>query len=272
MTRRDFVSAVAAAPLAAMLPQHTQRLPLMRLPAPMPPTGLGVGAPWQSGDNVPAMLERLRPAWWYDWRYSQCGAPGYVPMIWSDSIWQQNVAELTSLFERRSDLFWLLWNEPERSDQANMAPERAAALSTEIAAHGIEYAAPGVALTRDGYTWLEDYLRQNGPVPHCWHVHIYRCLVPDQWLAAWGRWRNWMHEHNVVRPTIVSETNGWTEGSYGQRRILEQVDAVLESDELLQAAAWFSTRYGPWPAGDLLDDASGLTPVGETFAQLRQQS
>lgn len=274
MTRRDLLAAAPAAAIAATWPQHTQRLPLMRLPAPMPPSGLGVGAPWQSGDNIPAMLERLRPAWWYDWRFEQTGAPGYVPMIWSDGVWDMHQATLVSLFERRPDQFWLIWNEPERADQANMAPERAAALTTEIAAHGIGYAAPGVALTSDGYIWLEDYLRHGGPVPHCWHVHIYRCIKPDQWLAAWGRWRNWMHDHDVVRPTIVSETNGWTEGSYGQRRMLEQVDAVLEFDELLQAAAWFATRWDSWGSGvpDLLDDDGELTPTGATFAHLREQS
>ena len=161
-------------------PIWQQRLPLINLPQPTPPAGLGLGAPWQSGDNVPAMLERLRPAWWYDWRFEQCGAPGYVPMIWSGALWAEHATVLTSLFERRPDTFWLLWNEPERADQANMSAAGTAVLTRQIAAHGIQYAAPGVALTRDGYLWQHDYLAAGGPVPHCWHVHIYRCSTPAQ--------------------------------------------------------------------------------------------
>ena len=253
------------------MPQHMQRLPLISLPQPTPPTGLGLGAPWQSGDNVPMMLERLRPAWWYDWRYEQCGAPGYVPMIWNGAIWHQNDATLTSLFERRPDLFWLLWNEPERADQANMEPDEAAALTNAIALYGIEYAAPGVALTGDGYLWLEDYLRHDGPIPHMWHVHIYNCTEPEQWTAAWVAWVDWMHHYNVVRPTIVSETNGWTEGAYGQNVMLDHIDDMLQEEDLLQAVGWFASRYEPWGNGapDLLHESGERTAVGDTFAGIR---
>jgi hypothetical protein len=265
------MAAAAMAPLAAAFPQHTQRLPLVRLPQPSPPTGLGLGAPWQSGDNVTAMLETLRPAWWYDWRFEQTGAPGYVPMIWSSSVWHENDAVLTSLFERRPDTFWLLWNEPERSDQANMQPDEAATLTAEIAAHGIQYAAPGVSLNGDGYLWLEDYLRHGGPVPHCWHVHMYGSRTPAEWSLRWASWVVWMREHCVVRPTIVSETNGWTEGDYGQCAVLDHVAAMLDKEELLQAAAWFATRWDAWATGHphLMDESGNLTTVGDTFAHLR---
>lgn len=273
MTRRRLMQSAALAPLAAM-PQHTQRLPLISMPQPSPPSGLGLGAPWQSGDNVPMMLETLRPAWWYDWRFEQTGAPGYVPMIWGASIWHENDTVLTSLFERRPDTFWLLWNEPERSDQASMQPDETAALTNAIALYGIEYAAPGVALTGDGYRWLEDYLRHEGPVPHCWHVHIYHCLEPIDWTVSWNLWVDWMHEHNVVRPTIVSETNAWTEGDYGQRAMLDHVAAMLDENELLQAVGWYATRPYMWRNGapHLLREDGGTTPRGDVFRQLRQQS
>lgn len=255
-------------------PIWQQRLPLIKLPQPSPPSGLGLGAPWQSGDNIPAMLERLRPAWWYDWRYSQCGAPGYVPMIWTKAIWDAHRVAIESLFARRPELFWLLLNEPERSDQADLLPETAANMINAIThRHDIQYAAPGVAVGAAGFAWLERYLGAGGPVPDMWHIHIYGCTEPEEWLAAWSQWRAWMIDHNVARPTIISETNGWTATAYGQQRVMEQIDAVLEHDDLLQAAAWFATRY-EWGAGHplLLDDAGGLTPVGDTFAALRQQS
>lgn len=273
MPRRRLMQAATIAPLA-MMPQHVQRLPLVRLPQPTPPTGLGLGAPWQSGDNVPAMLERLRPAWWYDWRFEQCGAPGYVPMVWSDAIWHQNDATLTSLFERRPDLFWLLWNEPERSDQANMLPDEAAALTNAIALYGIQYAAPGVAVGAAGFAWLENYLAAGGPIPDMWHVHVYGAMTPAQWSLRWASWTVWMHDHNAVRPTVISETNAWTEGDYGQRAMLDHVASMLESDDLLQAVGWYATQPYMWRNGTphLLHEDGTPTPRGDAFRQLRQQS
>ena len=276
MTRRQFAQFAAALPLAAMstpipTPVYEQRLPLLRLPAPAMPAGLGVGAPWQSGDDIPAMLEQLRPAWWYDWRFEQAGAPGYMPMIWSDGIWADHAPVIESLFERRPDLFWLLWNEPERADQANMSPEATAALTGAIAEYGINYAAPGVAWGRVGMEWLEAYLAAGGPMPHCWHIHIYWCHTPVEWEEKWASWKAWMQEHNVVRPTIVSETNAWEEGAYGQSRMIAYLADLLATDDLLLAVAWYATQAYNWGAGhpQLLSEARQLTSVGRTFAAVR---
>ena len=263
-------------PLAAMSqpvphPVYEQRLPLVSLPVDAP-AGLGVGAPWQSADDIPAMLERLNPAWWYDWRFEQAGSAGYVPMIWSDAIWADHAPVLESLFDRRRDLFWLLWNEPERTDQADMWPDEAATLTAEIAGHGIRYAAPGVSLTRSGYEWLDAYMAAGGPVPHCWHVHIYWCLEPQQWDDAWAKWLGWMRANDCVRPTIVSETNAWTEGTYGQQRMVEHVAGKLDTEPLLKAVAWFATRYNEGTGHPhLLNEDGGLTSVGNTFAAVRSE-
>ena len=276
MNRRDVLKLGAVAPLAAMSqpvphPIYEQRLPLVSLPVDAP-AGLGVGAPWQSHDDIPAMLDALRPAWWYDWRFEQAGSAGYVPMIWSDAIWADHAPVLESLFDRRRDLFWLLWNEPERTDQADMWPDEAATLTAEIAGHGIRYAAPGVSLTRSGYEWLDAYMAAGGPVPHCWHVHIYWCLEPQQWDDAWAKWLGWMRANDCVRPTIVSETNAWTEGTYGQQRMVEHVAGKLDTEPLLKAVAWFATRYNEGTGHPhLLNEDGGLTSVGNTFAAVRSE-
>ena len=275
LTRREFGKLTAVAPLAAMsqpvpTPIYEQRLPLVALPVDAP-AGLGVGAPWQSDDDIPAMLERLNPAWWYDWRFECSGSPGYVPMIWSDAIWADHAPVLESLFERRRDLFWLLWNEPERTDQADMWPDEAATLTAEIAGHGIRYAAPGVSWNRTGMEWMDAYLAAGGPVPSVWHIHMYGSLTPAQWHLRWADWRVWMRENGCERPTIVSETNGWSEGTYGQQRMIEHLAGMLETDDLLRAVAWFATRWPAWGVGapDLLGEAGDLTSVGNTFAEMR---
>jgi len=280
MTRRRFVAAAAALPVAAAsdwepVPVWQQFLPMASLPRPQAPRGLGVGAPWQDPQPVAQMLARLQPSWWYDWRFEQCGAPGYVPMIWSDTIWSSRMRELESLFVRRPDVFWLLWNEPERADQANMHADEAARITTGISGnYGIEYAAPGVALTTDGYNWLHDYMAADAPIPHMWHVHIYRTDEPDEWRDAWGAWVDWMTHHNVVRPTIVSETNGWTGTAYSQRAVMRAAGEMMADDDLLQAIGWFSTRYNGWGAGQphLLNHDGTLTEVGEEFAAWQSHS
>ena len=278
LTRREFSKLTAVAPLAAMstpipTPIYEQRLPLVSLPV-AGPAGLGVGAPWQSDDDIPAMLERLNPAWWYDWRFECTGSPGYVPMIWSDAMFVQNFDAIESLIMRWPEQFWLLWNEPEQEKQANMTPERAAQLTGDIAgSYGLNYAAPGVSLTASGYRWLDAYMAAGGPVPPVWHVHIYWTQEPAQWSDAWAKWLDWMRANDCVRPTIVSETNAWTESAYGQRRMIEHVCMMLDTEPLLRAVAWFATRF-TWGAGHpmLIDDAGNLTETGRMFAAMREQS
>ena len=275
LTRRDFGKLASIAPLAAMsqpvpTPIYEQYVPLLTLPVDAP-AGLGVGAPWQSADDIPAMLEKLRPAWWYDWRWEQCGSPGYVPMIWSDAIWAQSKEHIVAMFARRPELFWLLWNEPEIADgQANMAPDLTATLTAEIAGHGIRYAAPGVSLTASGYRWLDAYMAAGGPVPPVWHVHIYWAQEPAQWSGAWAKWLGWMKANHAERPTIISETNAWTESAHGQRRMIEHVAGLLDTEPLLRAVAWFATRF-TWGAGHpmLIDEAGDLTETGRAFAAVR---
>jgi len=270
MHRRKVLQTTAATATTVWLPwtpQPNSETGSIQPPLPSAPMGLGVGAPWQVPLRLDHALAMLKPAWWYDWRFEQIGSPGYVPMIWGPGTWDRHNTVLRSLFARRPEQFWLLWNEPERSDQADMAPQLAADATRMIAQHGIEYAAPGVALTREGYLWLDDYLRHDGPVPDCWHVHIYHCTEPDQWDSAWTAWVDWMHHHGVVRPTIVSETNAWTDGVEGQQRMVGHVAQKMDDDPLLLAIAWFAHQWHDWINGEpnLLNDDGNLTSVGEAF-------
>lgn len=272
MRRRELLKAAALTPLALM-PQYTQRLPLLSLPNSATPTGLGVGAPWQEPQHVTSMLADLRPAWWYDWRFEQCGAPGYTPMIWNDCVWSNNSPMLESLFDRRPDLFWLLWNEPERTDQANMSPDSAAWMTAALAEYGIRYAAPGVSWGKNGMDWMDAYLAAGGPIPTHWHIHIYHTLTPAQWSLRWASWRVWMRESDCERPTIVSETNAWTEGIDGQCIMAEYMAEMLRTDDLLQAVAWFATRWEAWGVGhpDLLNADGTPTDVGAAFRRIRDK-
>ena len=110
----------------------------------------------------------------------------------------------------------------------------------------------------------------GGPVPPVWHAHIYWAQEPAQWSDAWTRWLDWMKANGAERPTIISETNAWTESAYGQRRMIEHVAGLLDTEPLLRAVAWFATRF-KWGAGHpmLIDDAGDLTETGRAFAAVR---
>lgn len=80
-----------------------------------------------------------------------------------------------------------------------------------------------------------------------------------------------MREHNCERPTIVSETNAWTEGTDGQCIMVEHMAEMIRTDDLLQAVAWFATRWEAWGVGmpDLLNADGTLTEVGTAFRRIR---
>ena len=110
-----------------------------------------------------------------------------------------------------------------------------------------------------------------GPIPPAWHAHIYWTQETEQWSATWAEWLDWMREHDAERPTIVSETNAWTESDYGQSRMIAHIVDMLDTEPLLQAVAWYATQAYNWGAGhpQLLSEAGQLTSVGRMFAAVR---
>lgn len=271
MNRRNFLAAVPAV-LTTKALSNAQYLPLIQTQGraqssdsqAMLPSGLGVGCPWQTEIPMRTVFDELDPPWWYDWRWENCADDRYLPMIWSDGVWRQQRDVLEMLFKRWPDKLWMLWNEPERRDQANMDPAEAAALTHEIAAYGIHYAAAGIALTSAGFRWMDAYMAAGGPVPDCWHVHIYEAS-PNDFDFAWNRWRQWMTDNNAERPTIISECNGYTQGVYRQIEMVQHIQRRIEEDELMQAAGWFATRFPMMQNSWLFNEDNQLTDVGRAY-------
>ena len=52
-------------------------------------------------------------------------------------------------------------------------------------------------------------------------------------------WKAWMAKHNLVRPTIISETAGW-DASVDQAGFLDRIAEIQAHDPLLQAVIWYS--------------------------------
>ena len=119
-------------------------------------------------------LERFRDADgqlppWYDWHYVT-GGPTYQRMIYKTV---PNKGVIERLIRRDPSHLWLVLNEPERHDQANLSPEQGAAVAQEMRDLGACIAVPGVIIGEDGLAWLDAYLAAGGPLPEAWHVHLY---------------------------------------------------------------------------------------------------
>ncbi len=168
-------------------------------------------------------------SWYYDWGWvnslylnpeavgnrlvvdsSLCSYKAeYVPMIWGAGI---NVANSQAYARAHPGSYWLIWNEPNWADQANLTPSQAAELydsvrntikSADLSARLI---VGGVALRRDdrnaarpaemgGIPWLDGFISaykasHNGVKPEFngIHFHYYAdcCFQQRRSCEVWG--------------------------------------------------------------------------------------
>lgn len=234
-----------------------------------------MGIPWQTSEKYGWWYEKalgnLNPDWWYNWKYDQYGVEGYIPMVYDATVYDDALKYVPA----HEDL-WLLFNEPERPDQAKLSPETAARLANNWPT---QIAAPGIIVDESGLYWVQLYLQHGGRVPEYWAVHIY---VQDgrEWREKWTAWKNFMQTNNVVRPTIVTETGNISDSKDRRVSIMREVQRTMSNDSLLAGAAWFSAHYGSyysfWVRSDLLSETGNLTDTGwdwiDTRATLAVQS
>ncbi len=119
--------------------------------------------PWQWEGDVRAMRAMLGFPGWYDWHWAS-GGENYQRMIYS-RIPEREWPIIRQLIRRDPSHLWLVLNEPERGDQANLSPAEGAHVAQRMSLVGARIAVPGVILTVDGFAWLEGYLEAGGPVP-----------------------------------------------------------------------------------------------------------
>ena len=100
------------------------------------------------GDDVRAMAGRSWVILVYDWHWARCG-DNYQHMIYS-RIDERDWRTIQQLIRRDPSHLWLVINEPERRDQANMTPEEGADLAKLMRKAGAYIAAPGVIITDAG--------------------------------------------------------------------------------------------------------------------------
>ena len=249
-------------------------------PQPHIPTGLNLGMPWQWQGDVHAMRVMLGYPGWYDWHWAS-GGESYQRMIYS-RIPDREWPIIRQLIRRDPSHLWLVLNEPERVDQANLEPEEGAAVARQMIEAGACIAVPGVIVTHEGLTWLEWYLDAGGPVPDAWHVHLYFCYTPDGIDDRLDMWGEWMERRDVNRPTIISEFNAQDRDVGQQIAMMQhmalrlgQAAAAREQgrDDWLWAAYWFSLNYkanaSDTGVTNVIDEDGAVNELGRAFVEER---
>ncbi len=243
--------------------------------APARAQGLGLSIAWQRGDAWRyETIAMLNPPAWKDWTFDHVGEPGYLPEVYTMAGSQWSQAAMAKAKDDNS--IWLLGSEPE-VQVTYVAPEVAAEFSRQWAAQvGGQWAAPGVATWDAGYAWLDAYLAAGGLVGDYWHIHVYQVYERGDWTAKWAEWKAWMVAHDVVRPTIVSETCGWwyvvnmVVHTPDQTQVMDEIVSIQAQDPLLDTVLWYSDAdyWRLWVWADLRTNKR-LTRLGQHFIDVQ---
>lgn len=239
------------------------------------PTGLGFSIAHQRGDAwAQQSLTMLQPPAWKDWTWAHAGEAGYIPEVYTmqSSAWNDTAMPIA----REVGGVWLLGSEPELRG-TYVEPVDAAQFSKRWASDvGGIWGAPGIISNDSGYAWLNAYLGAGGLVGTHWHIHLYGVQTPDQWEAKWDEWRDWMIAHDLVRPTIISETAGWwmwdgqVHTASDDAGIMDRIAEIQARDPLLQTVLWYSDKdwWNLWNWANLRTNV-GLTGLGEHYVALQ---
>lgn len=194
-------------------------------------------------------LQATGAGWYYTWGVN--GNSGgfdaaFAPMFWGG--WAVNQGNIDAA-KNNPNAEWILgFNEPERSDQANMSVAQAISswttLSNGFAGSGKKLVSPAVSDTSAGKAWMSDFMTQAnsaGLTVDAVAFHWYGWSSPDNVAQAAANFMgslNWYHQWN--KPVFVTEfaIHDWG-GSYTDEQISEAnrqfLDIVIPQ---LEATSW----------------------------------
>lgn len=252
------------------------------------------GVSFRTTQSCSVLEGHTTSSWWYSWGASSTGfedsfcpdggasavsaarASGmeFVPMFWnsvpsfpfSDANLDANMQEATYL---------MTFNEPEKTDQANIPAADAAAMWTDIVTiadhYGLEIVGPCMTNGGPGRTWYNQFVAEcdslYGPGTGCRTeytcIHQYFQPYPcDPGVESWAC------IGNSAASSAVSDLNYWY-STYGNKPIwvteyacapwggadcdeakhtaaMEQLTAVYESSGQVFRYAWYTTYDGSW--------------------------
>lgn len=225
--------------------------------------------PYKGVANSPANeLSALGASWCYNWgttpQASDCGDPLFVPMVWGDS----DVAGAIQAIGNAGYDTVLGFNEPNKSDQANMTVARAIELWPTLTSNpDIRVGSP--AVSDDGRAWLEDFMdqvQQNGLRVDFIAMHWYGWNAGSCTSGSLEGAVNWASQWGL--PVWITEFGCMGSSNPDEQTLLDFFAAaipMLQGKPLVERYAWY-----PWNTyNDLYLDSGGarqITALGELFA------
>lgn len=218
------------------------------------------------------VLDLLNPDCYFNWgilNTSNLENPKFNPLIWNASDGSINQAvDLTAKYRGRT---WLVFNEPENTDQSNLTASEAAkrfdALYTALKASDptATIACCGVIVSEKGVDWLKQFYTLVKNKPDVWHVHVYiNSIKFSDWKAFIDYWWYWNKYALGNKETFITETCG----TYQPDQTGLFAEIVKYSHPLLKRVYWFSAYPEPivkdWKCNLLTQDGK-RTVLGTLF-------
>jgi hypothetical protein len=231
-------------------------------------------SPYKGVANSPASeIAALGATWCYNWgtspKASDCSDPYFVPMIWGGG----DVAGTIKAIGRAGYQTVLGFNEPNKSDQANLSVDSAIALWPDLTSDpNIRVGSP--AVSDDGRAWLESFmtkaqaqgLRVDFIAMHWYGWNAGSC-VPSQLEGA----INWASKWNL--PIWITEFGCMGSSNTDEQTVIDFFNnaiPMLKKHPLVERYAWYPwNKYNDlYLAGS--DGTRTITALGKAFAAAPQ--
>lgn len=218
-------------------------------------------------------IDAVTPAWYYNWNYAATddlkGKIPFIPMVWSATTARKN--DVMKILAKDKDTSLLCFNEPDRTDQANMTPQQALELWPKLVETGKRLGSPATAAnpTREN-GWFDEFMKANPKVDFI-AIHWYAAPKSASLLniidTLYNRYKLpiWITEFAVA---------DWkTPNKYSMDEVAEFMKAIvpeLEKRDYVERYCWKTrTLNDPWMGSSSLFETDGtLTSLGELYKSI----
>jgi hypothetical protein len=227
--------------------------------------GSSAGAAYKGIANSPAaQISALGATWCYNWgttpKSTDCADPYFVPMIWGSG----SVASALQGIAKAGYKTVLGFNEPNKSDQANLSVADAIALWPDLTSNpDIRVGSP--AVSDDGRAWLEDFMDQAQKkglrvdfIAMHWYGWNKGSCVASQLEGA----VKWASKWNL--PIWITEFGCMGSSNPDEKTVLDFFNSaipMLAKHPLVERYAWY-----PWNTYNEVYTSNTMTDLGKAFA------
>ncbi|CAF1391356.1 unnamed protein product [Adineta steineri] len=235
----------------------------------------GIAWPLQGSEDSLDLFHHDQIRWFYNWSSDKTSDIDieFVPMLWTGN----NGADADQFAEKvrsQGATHALGFNEPERSEQANMSPSDAAQIWKQyvepLRNQGIRLGSPSIASTEEGLNWLQQFLNEGCQIDFLalhWYgrgVDNFIDYITSARERFGSRYPVWITEFsctswNPNEPVSQDEIN----------QFFDQSLARLDATDWVERYAWFgASRHLDAALGSgncLISDNGQLSELGRKY-------